>query len=80
MKKLFTVPTGTTNTTSSSLTVAPWSDEYVIVADAPGGYIEVLRLDGGDDTEDGTEYSSVRSVAKLEIEKGTCCGNPVWLD
>jgi len=80
LKRLFIMATGTTNTTSSSLTTAPWSDEYVVFADAPGGYVEILKLDGREETDMGVEYSSARVVAKLDIEEGACCGNPVWLD
>jgi carboxy-cis,cis-muconate cyclase len=80
VKRMFVVPTGTTNTTSSSLTVAPWSDEYVAFADAPGGYVAILKLEGGNSTGGGMEYASARVAAKLEIEAGECCGNPVWID
>jgi carboxy-cis,cis-muconate cyclase len=80
LKRLFNQATGTTNTTSSSLTAAPWSNEYAVFADAPGGYIEILKLEGRQETDEGLEYSSARVAAKLDIEAGACCGNALWLN
>lgn len=44
VERMFRVLTNSTGTTTSSLTVAPWSNEHVIYGDAPGGFLAVLKL------------------------------------
>lgn len=59
---------------------APWSDEYAIYSDSPGGYVEIFKLDGRNETDLGVEYSAAKSVARLQIAKNACCANALWYD
>lgn len=79
VSRMFMIPTNTTGTTTSSLTVAPWSNEHVLYGDAPSGSITVLKLDTcGDGSKTGDLTANV--VAKLDIAPGSCCSNALWLD
>lgn len=82
VKRLFRQPAGVEGKGSGSIAIMPasWSDEYAIYSDSPGGYIEVLRLDGRNETALGIEYSSAKAVARLEIAKQSCCANALWYD
>ncbi|CAI4214103.1 unnamed protein product [Parascedosporium putredinis] len=62
VSKMFTLETGTSNTISSSVTAAPWSDEHAILTDAPGAYIEVWKLDEPLEATDGDvlEYATAK--------------------
>lgn len=68
------IPTNTTSTTSSTVTAAPWGDEYAVFGDAPGGYVEIWRLVEGGNGEDANGVI----VDRLDIGEG-CCGNPIWV-
>ena len=82
MKALFRQPSGVEGKGSGSIAImpAPWSDEYAIYSDSPGGYVEVLKLDGRNETELGVEYSTAKSVARLQIAAKSCCANALWYD
>lgn len=82
MKQLFRQPVGVEGQGSGSDAVmpAPWSDEYAIYSDSPGGYVEIFKLDGRNETDLGVEYSAAKSVARLQIAKNACCANALWYD
>lgn len=73
---MFRVPTNSTGTTTSSLTVAPWSNEHAIYGDAPGGFLAVLKLGAHGKDREGL---TADVVAKLDMGAGKCCSNALWL-
>lgn len=77
VERMFRVPTNSTGTMTSSLTVALWSDEHALYGDAPGGFLAVLKLVPDMETKGGL---TAVVVAKLEIGSGKCCSNALWLD
>lgn len=74
---MFRVPTNSTGTMTSSLTVAPWSNEHAIYGDAPGGFLAVLKLAADGKSEGGI---TAGVVAKLDMGAGKCCSNALWLN
>lgn len=70
VERLLTVPTSSRGgSTSNAIAVAPWSDEFAILTDVPGGYVEVWRLKSSE--------RDARPVARVEIGRG-CCANGIW--
>jgi carboxy-cis,cis-muconate cyclase len=78
VKRMFMVPTGTAATSSNAITTAPWSDEYAALADTPGGYVQIWKLDGRKETDAGIEYGSAKMVSSIDLGNGSCCANAVW--
>jgi carboxy-cis,cis-muconate cyclase len=79
LKQIFMHPTASFGSVSNAVTAAPWSDEYFLVTDTPGGYVEVWKVDGREETELGVEYSSARAVARVDVGRG-CCANALWVN
>jgi hypothetical protein len=78
---MFTLETGASGTVSSSVTAAPWSDQYAVLTDAPGAYVEIWKLDEPVESDrDIPEYSTAKVVARLDTEVEGCCGNALWVD
>lgn len=75
-KKLFMVPTTTMSGIANAVTPAPWSDEWVAMADFGTGYVQIWRLG----EEKGTGGVNASPVARVDILDGGCCANAIWLD
>ena len=71
-----TTTLGGAGSTSNAIAAAPWSDEFAVFSDVPGGYVEVWRLVVG---SGGSAAAEVKSVARVDIGGG-CCANAVWFD
>jgi carboxy-cis,cis-muconate cyclase len=63
---------------TNHISPAFWSDEYAAMTDFGQGYVQIFKLDGSRDSRDGTEYTTARPVAKVDIADGGCCANAIW--
>ena len=78
VKRMFMVPTSVGPGAALAVSPAHWSDEYVAVSYNPGGDVEILKLEGRKETENGVEYKTASVVAKLGIGDTGCCANMIW--
>jgi carboxy-cis,cis-muconate cyclase len=76
-KRLFMVPTTTTNGIANAVTPAPFDDQWVALADNPTGYVQIWQLKTGSGRY--TNSTAVR-VARVDIPDGGCCANAIWYD
>jgi len=79
LKEMLMVPTASFGSISNAITTAPWSDEYVLLTDVPGGYVEVWKMDGKEETELGVEYTVAKPIARVDIGR-SCCANALWVN
>ncbi|KAE8444559.1 hypothetical protein EG329_014483 [Mollisiaceae sp. DMI_Dod_QoI] len=83
--QVFMIPTTTINGIANAVSPASWSDEWMALADAPKGYVQVWQLVKGNSTQTGMEassegWTSVKMVAQVDINDGGCCANVIWYD
>ena len=78
LKKMFTVSTGNTGGTASSISPAPWDDEWLALSDSVSGYVQLWRMKGGKQTDAGIDYSTAEPMARVDIFDGGCCSNALW--
>ncbi|KAK5655199.1 hypothetical protein OQA88_6098 [Cercophora sp. LCS_1] len=78
VKRMFMIPTSTVGGWANAISPAGFSDEYAAMTDYPTGYVEMFKMEGGVETEDGLVYETARSVGKVEIADGGCCANVIW--
>ncbi len=78
LKKMFTVPITAAGGTVSSITPAPWDDEWAAMVDASPGCVQMWRMKGAKETQNGVEYNTADAVARIDINDGGCCGNAIW--
>ena len=78
VRPMFRIPTTEAGGAAEAVSPAPWSDEYAAMAHHPGGYVEVLKMEGRRETGQGVEYASAKVVARVDIGDGGCCANAIW--
>jgi carboxy-cis,cis-muconate cyclase len=74
LQRLFMIPTTTVNGIANAVAPAPFSDEWMALADNPTGYVQIWRLG---DKGNGT---TAVPVARVDIKDGGCCANAIWYD
>jgi carboxy-cis,cis-muconate cyclase len=75
---MFMIPATTGGVVSNGISPAFWSDEIAAFTDATNGNVEIYRLDGKKTGDNGVEYSTAKSIAKVVINDGGCCANAIW--
>ncbi len=78
VKQMFRIPTTTTGGIANAISPAPFSDEYAAMTDTPTGYVQMFKMEGRKETDDGVEYATARPVARVDIPDGGCCANVIW--
>src|SRR3569833_135475 len=76
--RMFMLPTSGDPGAALAVSPAFWSDEYAAFSYYPGGDVEILKLQGKKEADDGVEYETARVVAKLSIGDSGCCANMIW--
>ncbi len=81
IKRMFIVPTTTRSGIANAIAPAPWGPAWAAMADFGTGYVQMWRMTGRNETEDGiVEYTSAAAVARVNISDGGCCANVAWYD
>jgi carboxy-cis,cis-muconate cyclase len=78
VKEMFRIPTATISGIANAISPAFWSDEYAAMADTPTGFVQMFKMDGKVETQNGTEYTTAKPIAKVDINDGGCCANVIW--
>src|SRR3569833_3328312 len=66
-KKMFTVSTTTPAGAPTTVSSAPWDDEWAATTDATSGFLQMWKMKGGKDTDNGVVYATAETQAKLSI-------------
>jgi carboxy-cis,cis-muconate cyclase len=78
VKRMFMVPTTTKAGWANAISPAFWNDEYAAMADYPDGYVQIWKMEGKKETENGIEYTTATAIARVDIGDGGCCANAIW--
>ncbi|KAK3293698.1 Lactonase, 7-bladed beta-propeller-domain-containing protein, partial [Chaetomium fimeti] len=77
--RMFRVPTTTRGGKANAVSPAFWGDEFAAMTDYGEGYVQMWKMEGKREREDGlVEYETARAVARVDLKDGGCCANAIW--